>query len=221
MGGYNWGPRWLRRGLDQAGVKAAIVIYDWTVGPAGMFLADLVWESRNRAVAADLADTIAAYSKAMPGRSVTLIGHSGGAAVVIWALEALPENVQVERVALLAPALAPEYNLSRAAQRVRERVHVAYSWADVGLMGAGTAVFGTMDRRHSVSAGLVGFRLPRDLASDERQAYQKVRQIRWTPGLVRNGHLGGHMGWTTTRFARDVLAPILEGQADPGEPIGG
>ena len=217
VGGLNWGTRWLRSGLDEAGVKAAIVIYDWSKGPGGMFVGDLMDASRNRAVAQDLARTVATYAAAMPERPVTLIGHSGGAAVVVWALEAMPERCRVERVVLLAPALAPDYDLSEALARVQERMYVMYSPADVGLMAAGTAVFGTMDRRHSVSAGLVGFNLPADAA--DRSQYAKVRQVRWALDLAKSGHLGGHMGWTTTRFARDFLAPILLGRRDPGRPM--
>jgi len=217
VGGTNWGPQWLRSGLDEAGVGAAIIIYDWSKGPRGMFVGDLMDEARNRASANDLAQLVATYVAAMPDRPVTLIGHSGGAAVVVWALEALPEGCRVERAILLAPALAPGYDLSAALRGVRHRMYVMHSKADIGLMAAGTAVFGTMDRQHSVSAGLAGFALP--AAPADKAQYLKVRQVPWTIDLVKSGHLGGHMGWTTTRFARDFLAPILIGQADPGQPM--
>jgi pimeloyl-ACP methyl ester carboxylesterase len=217
VGGYNWGTRWLRQGLDEGGVEAAIVIYDWSKGPGGMFVGDLMDPARNRAVAEDLARTVATYVAAMPERPVTLIGHSGGAAVVVWALEAMPERCRVDRVILLAPALAPEYDLSAALKRVEKRMYVMYSPADVGLMAAGTFAFGTMDRKHSVSAGLVGFEMPPDAA--DRAQYTKVRQVRWTLDLAKSGHLGGHMGWTTAQFARDFLGPILLGQRDPGRPM--
>lgn len=217
VGGYNWGTRWLRTGLDEAGVGAAIHIYDWSKGPGGMFVGDLTDRARNRAIAQDLARTVSTYVAAMPDRPVALIGHSGGAAVVVWALEAMPESCRVDRVILLAPALAPAYDLSEALKRVEKRMYVMYSPADVGLMAAGTMVFGTMDGQHSVSAGLAGFALPAQTA-DLRQ-YAKVRQVQWNLDLVKAGHLGGHMGWTTTRFARDYLAPILLGRSDPGQPM--
>jgi pimeloyl-ACP methyl ester carboxylesterase len=219
IGGYNWGPQWLRAGLDEAGVAGAIVIYDWSKGPKGMWVADLMDEARNRAAAKELAQMVETYIAAMPNRPVTLIGHSGGTAVVVWALEDLSEKCKVERAILMAPALAPDYDLSRALRAVRRRLYVMYSYADVGLMAAGTAVFGTMDRQHSVSAGLVGFRVPADLTLAGKTEYLKVRQIPWTINLVKSGHLGGHMGWTTTRFAREFLAPILTGKTDPGEPL--
>jgi len=217
VGGYNWGPRWLRSGLDEAGVKAALYIYDWSKGPSAMFVGDLVAKDRNHAIAEELAALVVAYAAAKPNRPITLIGHSGGAAVVTWALEALPEKVQVDQAILLAPALAPDYDLSSALRAVKRRMYVMYSYADVGLMAAGTAVFGTMDRHHSVSAGLTGFKVP-DSPADRAQ-YAKVHQVPWTLKLVSTGHLGGHMGWTTTRFARDFIAPILAGRSDPGEPM--
>jgi len=176
-------------------------------------------EARNRAAAKELAQMVETYIAAMPNRPVTLIGHSGGTAVVVWALEDLSEKCKVERAILMAPALAPDYDLSRALRAVRRRLYVMYSYADVGLMAAGTAVFGTMDRQHSVSAGFVGFRVPADLALAEKAEYLKVRQIPWTINLVKTGHLGGHMGWTSTRFAREFIAPILTGKTDPGEPL--
>ena len=216
VGGYNWGPRWLRSGLDEAGVKSALIIYDWSRGPSGLWVGDLMARERNQAAANDLATRVATYASAMPHRPVTLIGHSGGAAVVVWALEAMPENCKVERAILLAPALSPDYDLTKALRAVRSRLYVMYSNADVGLLGAGTAVFGTMDRQHSVSAGLVGFKLTPEVDAGE---YAKVRQVPWSLDFVKMGHLGGHMGWTTTRFARDFLAPILAGKSDPGQPL--
>jgi hypothetical protein len=217
VGGYNWLPRWLRQGLDDGGVPAAIVIYKWSVGPLGLWLTDLVVYRRNRQKAAALARKIAEYRERMPGRPVTLIGHSGGGAMAAFTLESLPAGVQVDRALLLAPALSPRYNLAPALRGVRDTAYATHSWIDFGLMGLGTLVCGTMDRRHSPSAGLVGFRLPRDLSDDDRRQYAKLRQIGWRPGLIRDGNLGDHSGCTNIPFSRRVLAPIVLGRTDPGE----
>jgi hypothetical protein len=136
-----------------------------------------------------------------------------------WVLEALPEGCQVDHALVLSPALSPRYNMARAAKAVRGHLYVTHSWLDLLLMGLGTFVFGTMDGRHSVSAGLTGFRMPPHLAPDEREAYRKIRQIAWRPALIRDGHFGDHTGCTNTRFARRVLTPILLGRSDPGEPL--
>jgi pimeloyl-ACP methyl ester carboxylesterase len=219
IGGFDWGPQWLRKGLDEAGIQQAIVIYDWSKGPSGFFVGDLVDEKRNRESAQDLARVVAAYKAAKPGRPVSLIGHSGGTAVVVWALEALPPGVQVDRVILLAPALSPDYNLATALGHVRSRLYVMHSVADAGLMGAGTAVFGTMDREHSASAGWLGFQLPKDLTEPQRAEYAKVRQVKWSADMLGEGNWGGHMAWTTSWFARQQIAPILTGTNDPGRPL--
>jgi hypothetical protein len=219
IGGYNWLPRWLRRGLDEGGVKDAIVIYKWSTGPVGLWLTDLFLARRNRTKAARLARKIAAYRTRMPGRPVTLIGHSGGGGIAAWVLEALPPGVQVDRAFLLAPALSTRYNLAPALRGVRERLYTAYSWIDWGLMGLGTLFLGTIDRRHSPSAGLVGFHLPRDLTEADRAEYAKVRQIGWTPAMIRHGNLGDHSGCTNIPFSRRVLAPIILGLSDPGRPL--
>lgn len=217
IGGYDWGPRWLRSGLDEAGCTSAIVIYDWSKGWTGFWIGDLWAQERNHAVARDLAHLIMSYEAAEPGRPVTIIGHSGGGAVVVWALEALPDDCKVERAILLAPALSPDYDLSKALRAVRSRLYVTYSHGDVGTMAVGTEALGTMDGKHSVSAGLTGFSLPAQPA--DIQQYAKVRQIGWTWSQWKITDWGDHMSWTTTRFARDYLAPIIAGKTDPGTPL--
>jgi hypothetical protein len=58
VGGYNWLPRFLRRGLQEGGVEAAIVIYHWSVGPLGLWVTDLAARRRNREVARILAPMV-------------------------------------------------------------------------------------------------------------------------------------------------------------------
>jgi hypothetical protein len=102
----------------------------------------------------------------------------------------------------------------------REDRYLTHSPLDFGLLGLGTLVFGTMDGRHSPGAGLTGFRFPPDLSPEDRTVYAaKVRQIGWRPAMVRDGHLGDHMGCTNSRFSRRVLAPIVLGLSDPGMPV--
>jgi pimeloyl-ACP methyl ester carboxylesterase len=219
VGGWNWLPRLTRLGLARGGVEAAIVLYNWSVGPLGLWVTDLFVERRNRRMARDLAEVVAGYRAARPGRPVTLVGHSGGGALAAWTLEALPESAPVDRALLLAPALSPRYNLAAALARVRDRATATYSWGDLALMGLGTTLFGTIDRRFGPSAGLVGFRLPPGLTDAQRQAYARLRQVPWRPAMIRDGHPGEHVGWTGIRFARRVLAPIVLGRSDPGDAL--
>jgi pimeloyl-ACP methyl ester carboxylesterase len=215
VGGYNIGPKWVRDGLDAGGVEAAISVLDWGHGPGGLFVADLVDEEGNRRRAGELARLVENYRRSWPGRPVTLIGHSGGAGIVVFALEQLAPGVRVDAAFLLAPALDPGRNLAPALEHVAGPVLATYSAADVALMGLGTSTFGTMDRKHTVGAGLVGFRLPDGLPPEDREQYGKLRQAGWSPGLLASGHLGGHMGWASPGFARQFIAPVIRGDAVP------
>ena len=61
---------------------------------------------------------------------------------------------------LLAPALSPGYDLTAALRAVRREIVVFWSPLDLIVLGAGTRLFGTIDRVKTVGAGLVGFRVP-------------------------------------------------------------
>lgn len=142
------------------------------------------------------------------GRQVALVGKSGGTGIVVKALEQLPAGV-VDTAVLIAPALSPDYDLSRALRAVRGEMVVFWSPLDVVVLGAGTKVFGTIDRVKSVSAGLVGFRPPSD-ANDERNAgYARLRQVRWQPEMATTGYLGGHVGPDSPAFLRKYVVPLL------------
>jgi len=215
IGGYNIGPQWVREGLDKGGVASAIHIFEWGHGPAGMFIADLVDETGNRKRAAELARMVENYQRFYPGRPVYLIGHSGGAGMVVFALEQMSTDTQVDAAFLLAPALDPGRNLAPALRHVRRYCLATSSPADFPLMGTGTSIFGTMDRKHTLSAGLVGFQVPKDLSPGDRADYRRLRQAKWDAKLLATGHLGGHMGWSSTAFAREFIAPVLRGEEPP------
>ena len=102
----------------------------------------------------------------------------------------------MERAVLLAPALSPRYDLTAALRAVRREMVVFWSPLDVVILGAGTRLFGTIDRVRTVGAGLVGFAVPGpdEPDAERRRQYAKLRQVRWRPRMVGLGHLGGHFG---------------------------
>ena len=80
------------------------------------------------------------------------------------------------------------YDLTAALRAVRREMVVFWSPLDVVILGAGTRVFGTIDRVRTVSAGLVGFRVPAARRARRRSVdgqYAKLRQVRWRPGWRR------------------------------------
>lgn len=202
--------RSITRGLYEGGVQSAIELYDWTVGVPGSLLINLAFLERNREQAENLAARIAEYARRHPGRPVHLIGHSGGAGVIIMALEMLPESAAIERAILLAPAVSQEYDLTTALRRTNLGILNFYSPNDVTLLRIGTTLFGSMDREHGAAAGSVGFRAPAGIAPESVRVYsEKLRQVRWTPRLRAFGVNGTHMGWTSQTFARRYLADLI------------
>ena len=137
-----------------------------------------------------------------------LVGKSGGSGMVVRALERLPEDT-VEAAVLLAPALSPGYDLTRALRAVRREMVVFWSPLDLIVLGLGTRVFGTIDRVNAVSAGLVGFRRPEALDEPGKAQYAKLRQVRWRPIMARTGYLGGHVGPDSPAFLRRYVVPLL------------
>jgi hypothetical protein len=187
----------------------AIEVYPWGHG-FGRWLADLT-DVRNRdAKARSIAEMVKSFKTIQPDEPVFLVAKSGGSGVVVKALELLDQDT-VERVILLAPALSPKYDLSRALRAVRHEMIVFWSPLDVFILGLGTLVFGTTDRVRTAGAGLVGFAAPAesDCPGARSCAFTKVRQIRWRPAMITTGYLGGHFGPDSPLFLKKYVLPLL------------
>jgi len=193
------------KGLNEGGVSWAIELRDWTSmwGP----LYNQRAEGENRQKARQVADRIVRYRMAHPDRPVVLVGQSGGGAMAVWAAEALPPGQQIEGVIMLNPSLSPPYMLDLALERCRRGIVNFYSLEDRLFLGAGTTVAGTMDGRHSQSAGRVGFRIPR--AGGTPKSYQRLFQVAWQPKMAATGHRGGHLTSGAEDFVAVYVAPFL------------
>ncbi len=176
----------------------------------GRWHADLTNAGNRDAKARLVAEEVAAFRVKAPGAPVFLVGKSGGTGVVVKALEQLPEGA-VEIAVLIAPALSPNYDLTAALRAVRREMVVFWSPLDVIVLGAGTRIFGTIDRVRSVSAGLVGFRPPHAATPEQAARYAKLRQVRWRPRMATTGYLGGHVGPDSPAFLRKYVVPLLRG----------
>ncbi len=180
----------------------------------GRWHADLTnVENRDR-WAREMAAEVEAFHEQHSGSPAFLVGKSGGTGVVVKALEQIPEGA-IERAVLLAPALSPDYDLSRALRAVRRELVVFWSPLDLIVLGLGTRIFGTIDRIRTVSAGLVGFRPPHSLDEVSRAQYSKLRQVRWRPEMAVTGYVGGHVGPDSPAFLRKYVVPLLRGGDAP------
>jgi len=204
IGGERTMDRRMTRGLRQGGWDGQISIYDWTEHDPG--LDALLNHERNVREAAKVAGQIEDRLSKDPKLEITLTSHSGGTGIAVWALERLPEGMQVQTLVLLASALSPDYDLSKALGHVRGKAYVFFSNNDQVVLGAGTRLFGTIDGVKSEAAGLVGFRQPPD--ADKAQ-YEKLVQKPYDKGWIAFENIGNHIGCMSQPFAQNVLAPML------------
>lgn len=204
----------IARGLDDGGVDAAIRVVNWGTDIPGGFLVNLTDIDRNLRTAERIRDDILEYKRRYNARPVYLVGHSGGAGIAILAVERLPKNQPVNHVVLLAAAISPRHDMRAALQRVTGGIYNFSSKLDVGLLGAGTGTFGTIDRDYGPAAGAVGFETPVGMYDDERKLRKKLHEIPWTTDLIVEGHTGGHFGWSSRNIVAKHVAPLLRAHAE-------
>jgi pimeloyl-ACP methyl ester carboxylesterase len=190
-------------GLIEGGLDVELEIYDWTDNDSG--LPALGNYNRNQLQAARIAERLTAVYRADPKRRIILTSHSGGGGVAVWALEKLPDNVKIDTLLLLAPALSPKYDLSRALKHVTGKAYSFTSTLDP-INTWGTKGFGTIDRVQTEAAGSVGFQTP---AGADLVQYDKLIGFPYDAAWVRLGNDGDHIGTMSRTFGRVMLAPLL------------
>ena len=124
IGGARSIDRHMTAGLKDGGWEGPISIYDWTANDPGINA--LLSYERNKKQAQKVEEMIADKLAKDPDLKITLTSHSGGTGIAVWALEDLPEGVQVQTLVLLASALSPDYDLSKALRHVRGKAYVFF-----------------------------------------------------------------------------------------------
>ena len=196
----------LREGLRKAGFDGPFEIYDWTCHDPG--IPALHNRARNEAQAAIVAERLTRQFRAHPEQPIYLTCHSGGSGPATWALERLPADVKVTCFVMLAPALSPQYDLSKALSHVTGRAYCFNSPLDDLVLGTGTVMFGTIDGVRCDAAGRVGFTKPPD--GDPVQ-YAKLVHETYQKSWTHYGHVGGHIGCMGAPFVQAIVAPVMLG----------
>jgi pimeloyl-ACP methyl ester carboxylesterase len=161
----------------------------------------------------ELAEMIRRRRAEHPRSPVYLVGISCGGYLLTRALELLPEEVQVDGVALIGAAMNPWRNLSLAAVHVLTPMVVTQSYLDWQTLGLGTLITGTADRRHRPSMGMLG---PRGRGNRELIQSGRMHVLSWRPRFLKLGNCGGHLTAASPVFIAQVLAPKLLCPADYG-----
>ena len=163
-------------------------------------LSNLRAEQRNVATAEQIARELAEWRRSHPTEKLYVVGYSGGGGIVTLVVAALPSDVTIDRLVLVAPAISPDYPLEeRVLPHVTEFVANFSSTLDLQV-GWGTRTFGTIDRKNTQSAGAVGF------AAD----HPKLLQHRWSEDDMPFGHHGNHLSYLSPRWQDAKLLPTLD-----------
>ena len=155
---------------------------------------------RNRETARKLAGELADYRREHHDAIIDVVGYSGGGGVAVFVVEALPPDVRIDRLLLVAPAISRAYPLEQQVlPRVREFIVNYASDKDIQV-GWGTATFGTIDRVFEACAGHAGFELE----------HPRLVQVRWNETMRREGHHGNHHSYRSPPWQRKYLLPALD-----------
>jgi len=194
----------MARGVLRAGFRGAVVRYGWNrcipvIGALNNLMNRRHLERRIEGLVRMLVE----YGRAHRDAPIYLFAQSGGCFVAISAVERLPADVRVQSIVLLAPSISPDYDLRPAAERCERAIVSVGGPGDYFFLGLGTTVFGTSDRRHTPSAGWIGW----------HARHPRFVEMRWHPDWLRYGYLGNHTTTSSSAFVRSVLGDWFRGLA--------
>lgn len=198
--GGRWGLRCVPTGLRKGGFEGKYIYWPWhgRCGP-GLNLSDIWNTDLHERHAREIADYIADYKRRHPAAPVYVLGCSAGGQVALRAIELLPDGLSVDAAALLSPAVSPRRDVTGVLAHIDGMLVNSCSRLDFAILGLGTLVVGTGDRKRSASAGMVGLR-----TDDER-----VVNLFWRPSMVFTGRMGGHNSCMAPAFIARYVAPLM------------
>jgi hypothetical protein len=189
----------------ETGTPLLVRTFDWTHG-RGRGVADMTDGDHARDQGSRLAALVNWYRSSCPNTPVYLLAYSAGAHVALEATRCLEPN-SLERMVLLAPAVAADYDLGPALAAARQGIDVFSSERDRIVLGLGTRVVGTADGKRGVPpAGRVGFDAP---AAADACLAQRLRQHPWDPSIAWTGNTGRHAGSMTPSYFRAFVLPLF------------
>jgi len=201
--GGTWQFAYLIEGLRAGGVEWEIEVIPWGTPPLHS-MANLTDLPANHERAKRIAARLAELRRDAPDAPLVLVGYSGGGGLAMLTANILPADVKLDRIVLIAAAISNTFMTNLAEDACNDKVVSFHSPRDE-MVGLGTKLFGTIDRVKTVSAGHSGFV---DQEGKLRSS-PKLRQIAYDASWGRYQHLGGHVGYLTHSWAKNILAPEI------------
>jgi pimeloyl-ACP methyl ester carboxylesterase len=192
----------VRQGMKDAGYPGPVERFGWSLS----LPVDLVFSGPDHPKTDELAGRITDLRRANPGGQIVLMGLSSGSAIIIYALEKLTPDVQVDAVVLLSPSISGRTDLREALSHVKGKMFVTINSHDVLLALGESAGSDSGD-----PAGRTGFLPPADAAFDEpgESYYRQIEYIPWKPEYAEMGWQSGHVGVTSSKFIEFIIAPKI------------
>jgi hypothetical protein len=197
-------------GMLDAGYPGTGELVSWETGK-GLMADQDASVAYKRAKAVQAATSIFKYKQQYPDAPVGILGFSAGTAEAVFALEALPETVQVDHVVLLGASISRDYDMTAALKRVKH-LYIITSTHD-RMLKILMPLSGTADRKfHDPGAGIKGFVLPTGASPATRRLYaEKIVTIHYTKEFRKDEDKGHHFDNVKEDFIRDQVAPLLMG----------
>jgi pimeloyl-ACP methyl ester carboxylesterase len=208
--------------LRDAGVSQAIRTFDWPY-PGDSFH-NLIDLPGNRGKAAEVAESIRDYARQYPDAPIDLVGYSGGGGIALLVVEALQPASQpaavdadaaspdylphIRNVVLVQPAISPDFDLTPVLRAITGQLVNFHCGRDWLILGAGTTIFGTIDRKFVASAGKIGFDAAKAIPDESLR--DKLVQVAWSREMSADGHGGDHLGGLWRPWNRKYVAPYLK-----------
>lgn len=211
----NWAEG-VKDGLIAGGYRGAGEMFSWETGD-GLLADQDASVKYKRSKAKEVAKEMVQYAKDYPDAPLDILGFSAGTAIAIFALEDLPESVQVNEVVLLGTSISEDYDMTKALKRVKGHLYIYTSTHD-RVLGFLMPFSGTADRKFDdPGAGIKGFVLPAGATAATRKLYsEKIVTIPWTAKLEKDSDYGHHFDNIKMEFIRDHVAPLFVGKQVPG-----
>lgn len=170
----------------------------WGITLLGIY--NLRAEEKNRSTARELAADIAAWRRKHPEKLLYLMGYSGGGGVASLVMEELPDDIQIDRLILIAPAISVDYPIDHYASEHVSDFVINFASTRDRQVGLGTRLFGTIDRKYEYAAGFDGF----------SARSEKLAQWHWREADRSVGHRGNHVAYLGRRWQHDFLLPAID-----------
>lgn len=192
--------RRMAHGLLLGGWRGAVRVQRWNRGAVmGRQFVNLMSRAHHERESDAVVNLIRAHRRNHPDTPVGLLSLSGGCWIAVRALEKLAPRESIDRAVLLAAAISPVHDLSRAASGCRRGLTSVRGHGDAFYLGLGTSLLGTSDRRFGPSGGWLGW----------RHTPANVTEMAWRPQFIRLGYLGNHTSAAAQRFIAAEIAPLF------------